>query len=166
MTSEIKEKLNAFIKTQGLRQTPQRDAIVDVIFSTDEHFTPDELWEKLRGPDARTSPATLYRTIGLLMEAGLLQEIDLGDGQTTYDPNFLDKPAHNHLVCVDCGKVVEFEDDHLEVLNDCVTRRLGFSPVKQSLRIEACCDQIRSTGQCANHIEARLQGKRFPGKKR
>ena len=114
MTSGIKERLNTFIKAQGLRQTPQRDAIVDVIFSTDEHFTPDELWEKLRVTDARTSRATLYRTIGLLVEAGLLQEIDLGDGQTTYDPNFLDKPAHNHLVCVDCGKVVEFEDDHLE----------------------------------------------------
>tara|TARA_B100000963_G_scaffold361293_1_gene395966 strand:- start:607 stop:1107 length:501 start_codon:yes stop_codon:yes gene_type:complete len=166
VTLEIKERLNTFIRAQGLRQTPQRDAIVDVIFASDEHFTPDELWEKLRGTDARTSRATLYRTISLLMEAGLLQEIDLGDGQTTYDPNFLDKPAHNHLVCVDCGKVVEFEDDHLEVLNDCVTRRLGFRPVKQSLRIEACCDQIRSTGQCSNHIEARLHGKRFPGKKR
>ena len=166
MTSDIKGRLDAFIRAQGLRQTPQRDAIVDVIFASDEHFTPEELWEKLRLTDARISRATLYRTLALLTEAGLLQEIDLGDGLTTYDPNFLDKPAHNHLVCVDCGKVVEFEDDHLEVLNDCVTRRLGFRPVRQSLRIEACCNEIRSTGQCANHLEARLRGKRFPGKKR
>lgn len=166
MTLEIRERLNTFIKAKGLRNTPQRDAIVDFIFASDEHFTADDLWEKLRGTDARTSRATLYRTLSLLSEAGLLEEIDLGDGQTTYDPNFLEKPAHNHLVCVDCGKVIEFEDDHLEVLNDCVTRRLGFQPVKQSLRIEACCDEIRSSGQCPNLLDARLQGKRFRGKRR
>ena len=106
MTPEIQERLDTFIRTKGLRKTPQRDAIVDAIFASDEHFTADELWEKLRGTDARTSRATLYRTLSLLTEAGLLQEIDLGDGQTTYDPNFLDKPSHNHLVCVDCGRVL------------------------------------------------------------
>ena len=85
MTLEIRERLNTFIKAKGLRHTPQRDAIVDVIFASDEHFTADDLWEKLRGTDARTSRATLYRTLSLLSEAGLLEEIDLGDGQTTYE---------------------------------------------------------------------------------
>ena len=120
MTPEVRERLDAFIKQKGLRNTPQRDALVDAIFASDEHFTPDELWERLRGTSARSSRATLYRTLSLLTEAGLLQEIDLGDGQTTYDPNFLDHPTHNHLVCVDCGKVIEFEDEHLGVLNDCI----------------------------------------------
>lgn len=168
MIPEIRERLESFIKMKGLRHTPQRDAIVELIFDSDEHFTADELWEKLRsrGSELRTSRATLYRTLSLLTEAGLLQEIDLGDGQTTYDPNFLGKPTHNHLVCVDCGKVLEFEDEHLELLNECITRRMGFQPVKQSLRIEACCEELRTKGRCANLIQARLEGKRFPGKKR
>jgi Fur family ferric uptake transcriptional regulator len=166
MTPEVRTRLDAFFKLKGLRNTPQRDFIVDAIFDSDEHFTADELWERLRGTRARTSRATLYRTLALLTETGLLQEIDLGDGQTTYDPNFLDKPTHNHLVCVDCGKVLEFEDAHLEVLNDCITRRLGFRAVKQSLRIEACCEALRTKGRCPSLIQARLEGKRLPGKKR
>lgn len=166
MTPEVRQRLDAFIKTKGLRHTPQRDAIVEAIFATDDHFTADELWERLRGTDVRTSRATLYRTLSLLTEAGLLQEIELGDGQTTYDPNFLDRPTHNHLICVDCGKVIEFEDVHLETLNNCITRRLGFRPVKQSLRIEACCEELRVKGRCPSLIEARLQGRRLPGRKR
>jgi Fur family ferric uptake transcriptional regulator len=166
MTPEVQERLDAFIRRKGLRKTPQRDAIVDVIFATDEHFTADELWERLRGTAARTSRATLYRTLGFLTEAGLLQEIDLGDGQTTYDPNFIDRPSHNHLICIDCGKVTEFEDSGIEVLNDCITRRLGYRPVKHTLRIEACCESLRTKGHCPNLIEARVQGKRLPKKKR
>jgi Fur family ferric uptake transcriptional regulator len=166
MTPEIRKRFNAFIRMKGLRHTPQRNAIVELIFASDEHFTPDELWEKLRGTDNRTSRATLYRTLSLLSESGLLQEIDLGDGQTTYDPNFLEKPAHNHLVCVDCGKIIEFEDDHLEVLNECITRRLGFHSIKQTLRIEACCEELRTEGRCPNLIQARLKRQRLPGRKR
>lgn len=166
MTPEVRERLDAFIKQKGLRNTPQRDQIVKAIFASDEHFSADELWDRLRHTDARSSRATLYRTLALLTEAKLLQEIDLGDGQTTYDPNFLDRPAHNHLICIDCGKVLEFEDQGIAVLNDCITRRLGFRPVKHSLRIEACCESLRAHGHCKNLLQARLEGKRLPGKKR
>lgn len=166
MNEAIQDRLDDFIRQKGLRKTPQRDAILDLIFASDEHFTADDLWDRIRASHLKASRATVYRTLGLLVEAGLLHEIDLGDGQTTYDPNFLDRPTHNHLVCVDCGKVTEFEDEHLEVLNDCITRRLGFRAVKQSLRIEACCEELRTKGRCPNLLEARLQGKRLPGKKR
>ncbi len=166
MTTEARQRLEAFIKGKRLRHTPQRDAILDVIFASHEHFTADDLWERLRKSRTPASRATLYRTLSLLTEAGLLQEIDLGDGQTTYDPNFLQRPAHNHLVCVDCGKVIEFEDEHLNLLNDRLARRLGFRPVKQSLRIEACCEQLRTQGRCPNLIQARLEQKRLPGKRR
>ena len=106
-----------------------------------------------------------FLAAGLLVAAGLLREIDLGDEQTTYDPNFLDKPAHNHLVCIDCGRVVEFEDAQLENLTACMTRRLGFEPIRQSLKIEATCEQLRNQGRCANLIAARLSGKRLRKKR-
>ncbi|MCX6877071.1 MAG: transcriptional repressor [Verrucomicrobia bacterium] len=161
MDASVQTRLDDFIRHKKLRRTAQRDAIAKAVFSKDEHFTADELYERASKTAANTSRATVYRTLGLLVEAGLLREIDLGDNQTTYDPNFLSKPAHNHLVCIDCGRVVEFEDAHIALLNDCVTRRLGFRPLRQSLRIEATCEQLRTKGRCPNLIAARLSGKRL-----
>jgi Fur family ferric uptake transcriptional regulator len=62
----------------------------------------------------------------------------------------VDHPRHNHLICTDCRKVVEFEDQHLNLLEDCLARRLGFQPQSSSLRIEASCDELRTRGQCAS----------------
>jgi len=165
MDASVQARLDDFIRRKGLRRTTQRDTIARVVFSKDEHFTAEELFERVRKTDADTSRATVYRTLGLLVEANLLREIDLGDNQTTYDPNFVDKPSHNHLVCIDCGRVVEFEDLNLDLLNDCVTRRLGFKPLRQSIKIEANCEQLRLRGRCANLIASRLTGKRLRKKR-
>lgn len=165
MDTAVQARLDEFIRQKGLRRTTQRDSIVRVVFSKDEHFTAEELFERVRKTDADTSRATVYRTLGLLVEADLLREIDLGDNQTTYDPNFLDKPSHNHLMCIDCGRVVEFEDLNLDLLNDCVTRRLGFKPLRQSIKIEANCEQLRLRGRCPNLIASRLTGKRLRKKR-
>ncbi|MDF1738421.1 MAG: transcriptional repressor [Verrucomicrobiales bacterium] len=156
MNPEIKERFDEFIRQRGMRRTGQRDVIVEAAFANDDHFTAEELMDKARRIDPKTSRATLYRTISLLLECGLLREIDLGKDERVYDPNFLDSPDHNHLICIDCGKVVEFEDDNTAVLIDCITRRLGFRPASKSMRIEACCDRLRSDGMCENLIEMRL----------
>ena len=165
MDDAIREKLEAFIRRKGLRRTSQRDRIVAEVFSKDEHFSADELFERVRRTDKNASRATVYRTLALLVEADLLRMIDLGDDHATYDPNFVDKPAHNHLVCIDCGKVVEFEDPGIEVMSDCVTRRLGFQAVRQSLKIEATCEQLRKNGRCPNLIQRRLSGRRLRKKR-
>jgi Fur family ferric uptake transcriptional regulator len=162
----IREKLDGFIQKKGLRQTAQRYEILEVIFASEEHFTPDELFDRLRAVGSKASRATVYRTLSLLVEADLIHEIELGDGQTTYDPNFAAHPNHNHLICVDCGKVVEFEDSHLDLLNDCVTRRLGYRSVRQSLRIEAACERLRNGGSCPDLIQARIEGKRLPNRRK
>lgn len=165
MQAEIKERLDLFIKRKGLRRTVQRERIVSAVFAQDEHFTAEELFERVRKIDGDASRATVYRTLGLLVEADLLRQIDLGDSQITYDPNFLDKPSHNHLVCIDCGRVVEFEDAHVDIQTDCVTRRLGFKTVRQSIKIEASCEQLRLKGRCPNLIATRLTGKRLRKKR-
>lgn len=133
--------------------------ILKSAFAHAEHFTAEELITRVKLCHANISRATVYRTLGLLVEAGLLREIDLGDDHATYDPNFLEKPSHHHLVCIDCGRVVEFEDAHIDLLNDGVTRRLGFKPLRQALKIEANCEQLRLLGRCPNLIATRLSGK-------
>ncbi|MEM7010100.1 MAG: transcriptional repressor [Verrucomicrobiota bacterium] len=144
----VNDKIDAFLQLKGLRRTFQRDVIIRAAFGTEEHFTAEELWAMARKIEPKTSRATLYRTLTLLVEGGLLREIDLGRDQKCYDPNFIDHPHHNHLICTDCQKVVEFEDTHLEVLEDCITRRLGFSPSNKGVRIEASCDALQLTGVC------------------
>jgi Fur family transcriptional regulator, ferric uptake regulator len=153
---DIKKRLDDYIRLRGMRQTTQRDIIVEAAFSSDDHFTAEELLVKAKKLDPKTSRATLYRTISLLTECGLLREIDLGRDERVYDPNFLDSPDHSHLICVDCGKVVEFEDENTAILIDCITRRLGFRPSSKSMRIEACCDRLRSHGVCETLIQMRL----------
>jgi Fur family ferric uptake transcriptional regulator len=165
MDAGIREKLDEFIRRKGLRRTTQRERIADVVFSKDEHFTADELFERVRKMDGETSRATVYRTLGMLVEADLLRQIDLGDSQITYDPNFHDKPSHNHLVCIDCGRVVEFEDANVDIQTDCVARRNGFKTIRQSIKIEASCEQLRLKGVCPNLIATRLSGKRLRKKR-
>ncbi len=90
MNPEIKERFDAYIRQKGMRRTDQRDVIVEAAFASDDHFTAEELLAKARRLDPKTSRATLYRTISLLVECGLLREIDLGRDERVYDPNFLD----------------------------------------------------------------------------
>jgi len=163
--NSIRERLEAFIRRKGLRRTQQRDRIIAEVFSRDEHFSAEELFDRVRKSDENASRATVYRTLSLLVEADLLRQIDLGDDHTTYDPNFVDKPSHNHLLCIDCGKVVEFEDSGIEVLSECVTRRHGFHAVRQSVKIEATCEQLRKNGRCPNLIQRRLSGRRLRRKR-
>lgn len=165
MDPHVKERLDEFISRKGLRKTGQRDTIAKSVFSADEHFTAEELYDRLRKTADHISRATVYRTLALFVEAGLLREIDLGEDRKTYDPNYLDKPSHNHLVCIDCRRLVEFEDAHVDLLNECVTRRLGFRSVRQTIRIEATCEQLRTSGRCPNLIASRLTGKRLPRKR-
>lgn len=165
MIEGIQERVDEFVRRMGLRKTRQRDFIVKSVFSKDDHFTAEELYDRVRKTSSTISRATVYRTLTLLVEMEVLRQIDLGDSQITYDPNFLNKPSHNHLVCIDCGRVVEFEDEHIEMLNSCVTKRLGFKPVRQTLTIEATCEQLRTNGRCPNLIASRLSGKRLRRKR-
>lgn len=156
MTSTVRQQLEEFLTSKGLRRTKQRDVIIEAAFGTKEHFNAEELHDMTRKIDRSISRATVYRTLSLLVECKLLREVDLGRDQTFYDPNFLDKPEHNHLICVDCDRVVEFEDDHIALLEDCITKRLGFSPASKSIRIIAKCDQLERTGACS-HREKTLK---------
>lgn len=144
----LNQKIDALLQLKGLRRTTQRDVIIRAAFGTNKHFTADELWEMAKDIDPSTSRATLYRTLAILVESGLLKEIDLGRDQKCYDPNFIDSPHHNHLICVDCGRVMEFEDTHLDVLEDCITKRLGFKPASKGVRIEGHCEMLATTGSC------------------
>ncbi len=128
--------------------TTQREAIIEAAFGTTEHYTAEDLLGMAKKIDPSVSRATIYRTLPLLVECGVLKEMDFGGDHKFYDPNFIDHPNHNHLICTDCHKIVEFDDVHIDTLETCISKRLGFSPEKKSVRIEASCDELKQKGAC------------------
>ncbi len=143
-----KAKFMRFLARKNLRVTAQRQAIVDTVFGTDEHFTAEQLLAWSRQRDKSVSRATVYRTLPLLTESGLVREMDFGKDYKFYDPNYAEHPNHNHLICKDCDKIVEFESDRIEKLESEISRRLGFSLKAQRLQITGSCDELKRLGAC------------------
>lgn len=148
--TEAKRRFMDFLAKKNLRVTSQRQAIVDTVFSTDKHFTAEQLLEWSRLKDKSVSRATVYRTLPLLTESGLVHEMDFGKDYKFYDPNYADHPNHNHLICQDCEKIVEFESDKIEEIESQISHKLGFSMKSQRLQISASCDELKRLGACKN----------------
>jgi Fur family transcriptional regulator, ferric uptake regulator len=148
--TEAKRRFMDFLAKKNLRITSQRQAIVDTVFSTDQHFTAEQLLEWSRLKDKSVSRATVYRTLPLLTESGLVHEMDFGKDYKFYDPNYADHPNHNHLICQDCEKIVEFESNKIEEIESEISHRLGFSMKSQRLQISASCDELKRLGACKN----------------
>lgn len=150
--SEAKKKFMEFLDRKNLRVTSQRQAIIDTVFSTEEHFTAEQLLEWSRKKDKSVSRATVYRTLPLLTESGLVREMDFGKDYKFYDPNYADHPNHNHIICQDCDKIVEFDSEKIERLEDEITHRLGFSIKAHRLQITGSCDELKRLGACKKKV--------------
>ena len=145
---EAKAKFMRFLARKNLRVTAQRQAIVETVFGTDQHFTAEQLLSWSRRRDKSVSRATVYRTLPLLTESGLVREMDFGKDYKFYDPNYADHPNHNHLICNDCDKIVEFESGRMVKLESEISRRLGFSLKGQRLQITGSCEELKKLGAC------------------
>jgi len=145
-----KQRFLAFLETKNLRVTAPRRAIIDAVFGTEDHFTAEQLLDKARQLDSSVSRATVYRTLPLLTESGLVHEMDFGKDYKIYDPNYANSPNHNHIICEDCDKIVEFESDKLEALEGEITQELGFKVKTQQLRITGSCEDLNTLGTCKN----------------
>jgi len=145
-----KQRFLEFLQQKDLRLTAQRLAIMETVFNTEEHFTADQLLEWARKRDKSVSRATVYRTLPLLTESGLVREMDFGKDFKYYDPNYANHPNHNHLICQDCDKIVEFESDQIDQLEDEISQNLGFTVESQKLQITGSCEQLKRLGACKN----------------
>lgn len=146
--SAAKEKFIRFLGSKKLRLTSQRQAIIDSVFDTEEHFTADQLLDWARRRDQSVSRATVYRTLPLLTESGFVREMDFGKDHKFYDPNYADHPNHSHIICQDCDKIVEFESEKIERLENQISHKLGFELKVQRLQISARCEELKKLGAC------------------
>lgn len=148
-----KQRFLDFLAGKNLRVTAQRRAIIETAFGTSQHFTAEQLLAWSRTRDKSVSRATVYRTLPLLTESGLVREMDFGKDYKFYDPNYAQHPHHNHIICEDCSKIVEFESDKLKRLEKEISRRLGFSVQSHRLQITAHCDELKARGVCHKKVE-------------
>ena len=131
-------KFTDFLKNKGRKFTPQRQEILKAIFSFHKHFDVDGLFEILRKKGENISRATIYRAIPLLIKSGLIKEALRGEAKITYEHIF-GHEHHDHLVCVGCGKIIEFKNDKIEKLQKAVCRKYNFHSLEHRLGIKGYC---------------------------
>jgi len=147
-SGRARQRFMDFLARKGLRLTAQRQAIIETAFSTHQHFTAEQLLAWSRRRDKSVSRATVYRTLPLLTESGLVREMDFGKDYKFYDPNYAEHPHHNHIICQDCEQIIEFESKKIEQLEREISQRLGFSVNSHRLQLTARCDEYRRLGTC------------------
>lgn len=140
-------RLDAYMAKKGLRSTGQRRTIADAFFGGPRHITIEELLARARTNDPRIGYATVYRTLKLFTECGLATEHDFGDGPTRYEVA-IDGEAdhhHDHLICLECRRIIEFHDEEIEGLQERLARRLGFEIESHKHEIYGVCEACRKT---------------------
>ena len=124
-----KENLTEVLKKEGLRYTLQRQSVWDEIKRSEKHRDAEDIYQSLRNESISVSRATVYRTIDVLVKNRMVRKMDVGDGKSLYEPK-LDNDHHDHMICVDSGKIIEFFDEELELLQDKIAKKYGYKVVR------------------------------------
>lgn len=137
------KRFETFLRGRALRMTNQRRVILELAWGTHEHFTAEDMYAWARKEDASVSRATVYRTLGLLVDGEFLATLDRGHGQTLYE-HILGHRHHDHMVCLQCGKILEFLSEEIERLQEEVAAKQQFTITHHTLRLEGRCARCRS----------------------
>ena len=135
---DAKVKFNQYLIKKGLRQTKQRDEIVNVFLRTERHLSTQELFDIVRKKDKDVGYATVARTFKLLAESGLCRVVDFGDGVQRFEHKY-GHEHHDHLICSKCGKFVEIYSKKLEKLQEELVRKHGYTQEYHKLDIFGIC---------------------------
>lgn len=137
--AKIHEAFDAYLARLGLRQTKQRRMIVEAVLQVGPHVDADAIATRARQLDRSIGTATVYRTLQLMTAAGILIEHSFGKDRSTFEFISPDKEHHDHLICNQCGSIVEFCDESLENLQEQIASRLGFKLKTHRMELFADC---------------------------
>jgi Fur family ferric uptake transcriptional regulator len=132
-----------YLERKGLKNTPERRAIVTEVLGIVEHFDPEDLQARLRRKGTRISRATIYRTLEHLINSGLVRKTSL-DLKTAFYENTLVRRHHEHMVCIGCSTVIEFTSDEIEALQEEVCRKHQFKPTRHTHQIMGYCRKCQA----------------------
>ena len=140
--SEEQEVFLKHIKKSGLKRTAQRALILDTFLRTEDHLSSEDLYRLVKQDDSSIGQTTVYRTLKLLTEAGLAREVRFGDGITHYEHNYKHE-HHDHMICSECGRIIEFFSAELEAIQDAMAAKHRFQVTQHLLRIIGICAECR-----------------------
>lgn len=129
----MRDTITERCEAKGLRMTDQRRTIASVLESSDDHPDVEELYGRASGVDPRISIATVYRTVKLFEEAGIIDKLEFGDGRARYED--AERDHHDHLIDMNSGEVIEFVDPEIEALQDKIAEKLGYRLIGHRLEL-------------------------------
>ena len=144
------EDLKKRLQERQLKMTPQRKTVLQVFLDhSGEHLSAEDGHDILRENQLEIGLATVYRSLDLLAEIGILQKMEFGDGCSRYEVNTTDPHHHHHhhLICTRCGKVIEFADDMLEDLENDIAQKSGFKIVDHQVKFFGICKECQAQGE-------------------
>lgn len=130
------------LDSKGLKLTHERKQLLEEILKIKQHFDADGLYEKLKDKGLRISRDTVYRTLPLLLECGVVQK-SVGDGRREYFERVGVKGHHDHMVCIRCSRVIEFKSDEIEKIQDAVCHDHGFQLIFHDHRLFGYCSNCQ-----------------------
>ena len=153
-----KQVFSEHIQKAGLRHTAQRDLILEIFLRTEEHLSSEDLYWLVHKEDSSVGHTTVYRTLKLLTDAGLAREVRFGDGKTYYEHHY-NHEHHDHMICTECGKVVEFFSSELEAMQDEIAAKHNFILTQHSMRLLGLCEDCQAGAKAggASGIQPRIR---------
>ena len=141
MSHEVEKRaLALYLESHQLKQTKQREAILDVFLHAGQHVTSEDMFQRVRNDHPSIGYTTVYRTMKLLCDAGLAVERHFDDGVTRYE---IEHEHHDHLVCTKCGKIIEFECKMIESAQNEIADRYGFLVLRHRHELYGHCSSCR-----------------------
>ena len=144
------EDLRGKLSERGYKMTPQRREILQIFVEHSDyhHMSAEDVYKILRENNSEIGLATVYRALDLLSELGILVKVEFGDGCARYELNTADPTVHHHhhLICLKCKKVIEFEEDLLDELEDDIAAKSGFQILNHEVKFFGYCSECRREG--------------------
>jgi Fur family ferric uptake transcriptional regulator len=138
-----RETLTKYLKAHGkLRATPERYAVLEAVLQSQGHFDAESLYYRMMTRGSKVSRATVYNTLDLLQECGLVSKYRFAENTSRYEKAF-GRPHHHHMICLACGDIIEFVNERLERIQDEVCVERNFTPQSSSLQIFGTCSKCR-----------------------
>ena len=132
------DRFKDVLREHALRLTSQRIAILMDVMENDGHRECDAIHASLKKKQIKISRATIYRTLDILTSAGFVWKMDIGDGRYRYERR-LEQPHHDHMICVECGNIIEFVDSEIEKLQQALVRKHGFQLTSHMHQLFGIC---------------------------